>query len=88
MSIENGGKENLLNLVNKIKDITDNLAESGIEYVTYWEVKELLKYAEQVRENHGMVLQKRIDDEGVVRKNWWGDYVYKDHPEAYHDEEE
>lgn len=34
-----------------------------------------------------MVLQKIIDDEGVARKNWWGDYVYKDHPEAYHEEE-
>lgn len=88
MSTENGGKENLLNLINKIKDITDNLAESGIEYVTYWEVKELLNLTEKVKENYRIVRKKRIDEEGRVLQNWWDDYVYEDHPEAYHDEEE
>ena len=88
MSTENGGKENLLNLINKIKDITDNLAETGIEYVTYWEVKELLNLTEKVKENYRIVRKKRIDEEGRVLQNWWDDYVYEDHPEAYHDEEE
>ena len=59
MSTENGGKENLLNLINKIKDITDNLAESGIEYVTYWEVKELLNLTEKVKENYRIVRKKK-----------------------------
>ena len=93
MSTENGGKdpsgnENLLDLVNKIKSITEHLAESGIEYVTYWEIQELLNHTEKVRESYGIVHKKRTDDEGIVRPQWWGDYVYEDNPEAYHDEEE
>jgi len=92
MSTENGGKDplrtgNLLDLVNKIKSITEHLAESGIEYVTYWEIQELINLTEKVRENYRIVYKKRIDDEGIVRPQWWGDYVYEDHPEAYHEEE-
>jgi len=93
MSTENGGKDplrtgNLLDLVNKIKSITEHLAESGIEYVTYWEIQELINLTEKVRENYRIVRKKRIDEEGRVLQNWWDDYVYEDHPEAYHDEEE
>tara|TARA_R100000908_G_C3732928_1_gene131719 strand:- start:53 stop:340 length:288 start_codon:yes stop_codon:yes gene_type:complete len=93
MSTENGGKDplrtgNLLDLVNKIKHITDSLGEPhGIECLTFWEIQELRDLTERVRENYRIVYKKRIDDEGVVRPQWWGDYVYEDHPEAYHEEE-
>jgi len=76
-------KETVLNFVNTVREVTRGLEETGIEYLTYYEVGKMDKAMDKVREAHGIVYQKGEHDEGHVYRSYHSDFVYKDHKDAY-----
>ena len=76
-------KETVLNFVNTVREVTRGLEETGIEYLTYYEVGKMDKAMDKVREAHGIVYQKGEHDEGHVYRSFHSDFVYKDHKDAY-----
>ena len=76
-------KETVLNFVNTVREVTRGLEETGIEYLTYYEVGKMDKAMDKVREAHGIVYQKGEHDEGHVYRSYHSDFVYKDHEDAY-----
>ena len=80
-------KETVLNFVNTVREVTRGLEETGIEYLTYYEVGKMDKAMDKVREAHGIVYQKGEHHEGHVYRAYHSDFVYKDHKDAYNDED-
>ena len=79
-------EETILNFVNTVRDVTRGLEETGIEYLTYYEVGKMDKAMDKVREAHGIVYQKGEHHEGHVYRAYHSDFVYKDHKDAYDEE--
>jgi hypothetical protein len=76
-------EEKLLSFVNAVRDVTRGLEETGIEYLTYYEVGKMDKALDKVREAYDIVHQKGDSDEGHVYRAYHSDFVYKDHKDAY-----
>ena len=81
--MSNDKEETILNFVNAVRDVTRGLEETGIEYLTYYEVGKMDKAMDKVREAHGIVHQKGDSNDGHVYRAYHSDYVYKDHKDAY-----
>jgi hypothetical protein len=81
--MSNDKEETILNFVNTVRDVTRGLEETGIEYLTYYEVGKMDKAMDKVREAHGIVYQKGEHHEGHVYRAYHSDFVYRDHKDAY-----
>ena len=79
-------EEKLLSFVNAVREVTRGLEETGIEYLTYYEVGKMDKAMDKVREAHGIVYKKGDSEDGHVYRAFHDDYVYKDHKDAYDEE--
>jgi len=84
--MSNDKEETILNFVNTVRDVTRGLEETGIEYLTYYEVGKMDKAMDKVREAHGIVYQKGEHHEGHVYRAYHSDFVYRDHKDAYDEE--
>tara|TARA_R110002050_G_scaffold91215_1_gene191583 strand:+ start:239 stop:496 length:258 start_codon:yes stop_codon:yes gene_type:complete len=76
-------EEKLLSFVNAVREVTRGLEETGIEYLTYYEVGKMDKALDKVREAYDIVHQKGDSDAGHVYRAYHSDFVYKDHKDAY-----
>lgn len=84
--MSNDKEETILNFVNTVRDVTRGLEETGIEYLTYYEVGKMDKAMDKVREAHGIVYQKGEHHEGHVYRAYHSDFVYRNHKDAYDEE--
>ena len=84
--MSNDKEETILSFVNTVRDVTRGLEETGIEYLTYYEVGKMDKAMDKVREAHGIVYQKGEHHEGHVYRAYHSDFVYRNHKDAYDEE--
>ena len=84
--MSNDKEETILSFVNAVRDVTRGLEETGIEYLTYYEVGKMDKAMDKVREAHGIVYQKGEHHEGHVYRAYHSDFVYRNHKDAYDEE--
>ena len=82
----------VLKLVNITKELTRQIDESGIRYITYDEIHKVEDAIDIVVEETNLKLQKHIctggEQKGDVSRAWWSDYVRADDPKAYEEKED
>jgi hypothetical protein len=80
-----------LKLINKVKYLIQDIAENGVEYITYWQITKLSKALDNVQEESNLKHQKHTidwgEDKGKVSKDFWSDFVRADHPNVYKEED-
>jgi len=73
--------------VNRVKNLLQNIEESGVEYVTYSAITKLDKAYDNVVEEANLKHQQMIiehgEDKGTVHRAIWKDIVRADHPNIY-----
>ena len=82
----------VLKLVNITKELTRQIDESGIRYITYDEIHKVEDAIDIVVEETNLKLQKHIctggEQKGDVSRAWWSDFVRADDPKAYEEKED
>jgi len=73
--------------VNRVKNLLQNIEESGVEYITYSDISKLDKAYDNVVEEANLKHQQMIiehgEDKGTVHRAIWKDIVRADHPNIY-----
>ena len=74
-------------LINHVKNLVQDINESGVEYVTYSAITKLDKAYDNVVEEANLKHQQMIiehgEDKGTVHRAIWKDLVRADHPNIY-----
>ena len=82
----------VLKLVNITKELTRQIDESGIRYITYDEIHQVEDAIDVVVEETNLKLQKHIctggEEKGELSRAWWSDFVRADDPKAFKEEED
>ena len=77
----------VLKLVNVTKELTRNIEEGGIRYITYEEINRVEDAIDAVVEETKLAHQTHTCDSGEHKgqtlRAFWSDYVRPDHPEAF-----
>ena len=80
----------VLKLVNVTKELTRNIEECGIRYITYEEINRVEDAIDTVVEETKLAHQTHTCDSGEHKgqtlRAFWSDYVRPDHPEAFKEE--
>ena len=74
-------------LINHVKNLVQDINESGVEYVTYSAITKLDRAYDKVIEEANLKYQQMTvehgEDKGQVHKAFWQDLVRADHPNIY-----
>ncbi len=74
-------------LTNRVKNLLQNIEESGVEYITYSDISKLDKAYDNVVEEanlkHQQMTIEHGEDKGTVHRAIWKDIVRADHPNIY-----
>ncbi len=80
----------VLKLVNVTKELTRNIEECGIRYITYEEINRVEDAIDAVVEETKLVYKSHTCDsgehKGQTSRAFWSDFVRPDHPEAFKEE--
>ena len=78
-------KKGLLDIFNSGNSFANSYRESGIKYVTAWEIEQLLDLIDDMKELYGISpkISAEADREGDHYPNHWGDHVFSDDPRAW-----
>ena len=72
---------------NRVKNLLQNIDESGVEYITYSDISKLDKAYDNVVEEanlkHQQMTIEHGEDKGTVHRAIWKDLVRADHPNIY-----
>ena len=72
---------------NRVKNLLQNIEESGVEYITYSDISKLDKAYDNVVEEanlkHQQITIEHGEDKGTVHRAIWKDLVRADHPNIY-----
>ena len=72
---------------NRVKNLLQNIEESGVEYITYSDISKLDKAYDNVVEEANLKYQQMTiehgEDKGTVHRAIWKDLVRADHPNIY-----
>ena len=72
---------------NRVKNLLQNIEESGVEYITYSDISKLDKAFDDVVEEANLKYQQMTiehgEDKGTVHRAIWKDIVRADHPNIY-----
>jgi len=74
-------------LINHVKNLVQDINESGVEYVTYSAITKLDRAYDKVIEEANLKYQQMTvehgEDKGTVHRAIWKDIVRADHPNIY-----
>ena len=72
---------------NRVKDLLQNIDESGVEYITYSDISKLDKAYDNVVEEANLKHQQMTieygENKGQIHPAHWQDLVRADHPNIY-----
>ena len=78
-------KKALLDIFNAGNDFSQSYRESGIKYVTAWEIEQLLDLLDDMKDLFGISPKKsdEPDRDGDYYPYHWADHVWSDDPRAW-----
>ena len=78
-------KKGLLDIFNSGNSFANSYRESGIKYVTAWEIEKLLDLLDDMKDLYGIAptISKHVDNDGDHYPNHWADHVWSDDPRAW-----
>ena len=78
-------KKALLDIFNAGNNFSQSYRESGIKYVTAWEIEQLLDLLDDMKDLFGISPKKsdEPDRDGEYYPNHWADHVWSDDPRAW-----
>ena len=85
MILDEAQKKHLLDLFNAGNDFSRSYRESGIKYVTAWEIEKLLDLLDDMKDLYGIAptISKHVDNDGDHYPNHWSDHVWSDDSRAW-----
>ena len=79
-------------LINHVKNLVQDINESGVEYVTYSAITKLDRAYDKVIEEANLKYQQMTvehgEDKGKIHKAFWQELVRDGHPNAYEEKED
>ena len=78
-------KKALLDIFNAGNSLTSSYRESGIKYITAWEIEQLLDLIDDMKDLYG-ISPKRSDEPDMHGDYYpwhWADHVWSDDPQAW-----
>ena len=85
MILDEAQKKHLLDIFNAGKDFSQSYRESGIKYVTAWEIEKLLDLIDDMKDLYGIspTISEHTDNDGDHYPNHWSDHVWSDDSRAW-----
>jgi len=85
MILDEAQKKHLLDLFNAGNAFTQSYRESGIKYVTAWDIEKVIDLLDDMKEMYGIVVKRSSepDNEGKHYPCYWADHVWADDPRAW-----
>ena len=85
MILDEAQKKHLLDLFNAGNDFTQSYRESGIKYVTAWDIEKVIDLLDDMKDMYGIVVKRspEPDNEGKHYPCHWADHVWSDDPRAW-----
>ena len=85
MILDEAQKKHLLDLFNAGNDFTQSYRESGIKYITAWDIEKVIDLLDDMKELYGIVVKRspEPDTEGKHYPCHWADHVWSDDPRAW-----
>ena len=85
MILDEAQKKHLLDLFNAGNDFSQSYRESGIKYITAWEIEKLLDLIDDMKDLYGIspTISEHVDNDGDHYPNHWSDHVWSDNPRAW-----
>ena len=76
--------DNQLEFINKVNDLVRDVAESGVEYITYAQMGVIDKLKDKLVEHYNLKHQSYFNDHTKKEEiAWHSDYVRHDHSKAW-----
>jgi ribosome assembly protein YihI (activator of Der GTPase) len=78
-------KKALLDIFNAGNDFSQSYRESGIKYITAWEIEKLLDLLDDMKDLYGIApkTSEHVDNSGNHYPSHWADHVWSDDPRAW-----
>ena len=85
MILDEEQKKHLLDLFNAGNDFTQSYRESGIKYVTAWEIEKVIDLLDDMKDMYGIAVKRspEPDNEGNYYPCHWADHVWSDDSRAW-----
>ena len=85
MILDEAQKKHLLDLFNAGNDFNQSYRETGIKYITAWEIEKLLDLIDDMKDAFGIVpkVSEYKNDDGDIMPAHFQDHVWSDDPRAY-----
>ena len=85
MILDEAQKKHLLDLFNAGKDFTQSYRESGIKYITAWEIEKMIDLIDDMKDVFGISpkMSEHKHDDGTIMPAHWSDHVWSDDPRAW-----
>ena len=85
MILDEAQKKHLLDIFNAGNDFSQSYRESGIKYVTAWEIEKLLDLIDDMKDLYGIAptISEHVDNDGDHYPNHWADHVWSDDSRAW-----
>jgi len=80
--------DNQLEFINKVSELIRDVADTGVDYVTYKQVGDIDRLKDKLVEHHNLQHQSYFSNHSNKNERaWHSDYVRHDHPKAWKDED-
>jgi len=85
MILDEAQKKALLDIFNAGNDFSRSYRESGIKYVTAWEIEKMIDLIDDMKDLYGIAptISEHTDNDGDHYPNHWSDHVWSDNPRAW-----
>lgn len=85
MILDEAQKKHLLDLFNAGNDFTQSYRESGIKYITAWELEKMIDLIDDMKDMFGISPKRSVDPDihGDHYAHHWSDHVWSDDPRAW-----
>ena len=85
MILDEAQKKHLLDIFNAGNDFSQSYRESGIKYVTAWEIEKLLDLIDDMKDLYGIAptTSEHVDNDRDHYPNHWADHVWSDDSRAW-----
>ena len=85
MILDEAQKKHLLDIFNAGNDFSQSYRESGIKYITAWEIEKLLDLIDDMKVLYGIAptISEHTDNDGDHYPNHWADHVWSDDSRAW-----
>jgi len=85
MILDEAQKKALLDIFNAGNDFSQSYRESGIKYVTAWEIEKMIDLIDDMKDLYGIAptTSEHTDNDGDHYPNHWSDHVWSDDSRAW-----